>query len=324
MTTFKAMNTTFFLAGLNQENTGKIQNMIAYAEKTFSRFNPNSEISHINQRRQHWVQISPLTFALLTDAMRAYHKTQGIFNPFLGNTIQELGYDQSFETLAPTAKAALEDQLHSTPDLVPPTEDHLPSYLEFDTKACRVRLAATVSLDLGGIGKGWIAQYASNQLQLCGVKHGLIDAGGDIILWGQEPKQGVWGIGVANPFHHDKDIASLWLTGQVGIATSSIHKRQWRTSSHEQVHHIIDPRTNKASNSDLIQVTILSSHLLIAEEYAKCLLILGTKIGFPWLMKQEPQLAYIAIKKDGTILASTNINHYCLEMEVFSHVHCCH
>lgn len=324
MITFEAMNTTFLLAGLSPENNRKVQEMVYYAENTFSRFNPASEISHINQLRQQWVKISPVTFTLLKDAVCAYQETHGIFNPFLGERMEELGYDESFERLTPIVNAPCHNQLGPTTSPVANSENHLPTYLEFDQNTSMVRLAPTVALDLGGIAKGWITKHASTELQLLGVKQGLIDAGGDIVLWGQEPRQTLWGVGVANPFGADNDIASLWLEKLTSLATSSIRKRQWQTPDREMVHHILDPHTQEPANSDLCQVTVLSLDLVLAEEYAKCLLILGSKNGFPWIRKQRPELAYIAVTKDGTILTSNNLDNYCSEKEVLSHVHCCH
>jgi len=320
MPTFEAMNTGFLIAGLTPMERDKVLAFVRDAENTFSRFSATSTISTINNSKGQWVEINPLTLQLLKDSIAAYYDTDGLFNPFLGEVMHKLGYHQSFEKL--TSITALDDQTWRSrcnkPALPAPTEQ-LPLYLDFDEHNHRVRLDQAVSLDLGGIAKGWVAQQACERLQLDGVSSGLIDAGGDIILWGQEPRQKLWGVGVAHPFEKGSDIADLWLEGLTAIATSSIVKRHWKTADNYNVHHIIDPRTNEPSSSDLIQVTILARNLVVAEQYAKCLLILGSSVGVPWIATKRADLAYIAVRGDGRIVTSQNLPTYCSDLEVAAH-----
>jgi thiamine biosynthesis lipoprotein len=320
MLTFEAMNTRFLITGLTQMECSEILALVQDAENTFSRFIPTSDISNINNLKGQWVQINPQTLKLLKDSTTAYYDTDGLFNPFLGEVMHKLGYDQSFEKLTPST--ALSDQkcgLRCNKPALPAPKKHLPRYLDFDEQNHRVRLSQAALLDLGGIAKGWIAQQACDKLQLDGVSAGLIDAGGDIILWGQEPRQKLWGVGVAHPFEQGSDIADLWLEGLTAIATSSIVKRQWNNADNHSVHHIIDPRTKEPSTSDFIQVTILARNLAVAEQYAKCLLILGSSVGLPWFAKKCADLAYIAVCGDGRILTSQNLPHYCSDLEVAAH-----
>lgn len=316
---FKAMNTSFLVDGLAKADCEQTERLVRDAEAAFSRFLPASLITYLNGRRGEWVEVDPLTMKLLTDAVLAYQQTDGLFNPFLGSTLQRLGYDQSFETLQPPGSppnpgCEQPDQHSISPGETPA------SYLDFDPNNHQVRLSAAVQLDLGGIAKGWIAQYAADQFLLNGVSHGLIDAGGDIVLWGQEPVQQLWGVGVAHPFETRKVIADLWLEGLAAIATSSVMKRRWQRAACQTAHHIIDPRTQAPSQSDIIQATILARDLTTAEQFAKCLIILGSTAGLPWLQKKRPDLGYIAVRKDGAVITSSNLDKYCTELEVHAHV----
>jgi thiamine biosynthesis lipoprotein len=321
MCTFAAMNTNFSLHGLAQPECEKVKSIVRFAESAFSRFRMTSQISEINRRGGEWVKTDPLTYMLLEDAVSAFGQTDGIFHPFLGKTLQKLGYDRSFEQLEPPQQPPNTEYGRTGTGMVCPIKTPRPAYLDFDKQKGLVRLSPAVEIDLGGIAKGWIAQHACNQLRLSGVDHGLIDAGGDIVMWGKEPRQGLWGIGVAHPFEQQRDIADLWLEGLAAMATSSIVKRRWKNANNEEsVHHIIDPRTQVPARSDLIQATVLARDLTTAEQYAKCLIILGTDAGIPWLRAKGADLAYIAVRKDGKILTSDNLGRYCSELEVHSHL----
>ena len=318
MKTFAAMNTEFLLDGLSEAEAAMAQTMILDAERTFSRFREDSEVSAINRKRGNWTRVSELTFRLLEDAWQAYIATGGIFNPFLGTHLRQAGYDGSFETLSQTVPARRTEEGidRSVAPLGCPADEPL---LLFDAVNGAVLLAETSELDLGGFAKGWIAQYAAERLLWSGTQAGLIDAGGDIILWGHEPRQGVWGVEVSHPLNREDGIADLWLEGLTAMATSNIIKRSWVGPSGQRAHHILDPRTRRPVESDILQATVLTRDLAAAEQYAKSLIILGSAEGIPWLAGRNQAAAYIAVRQDGNILTSDNLSWYCKEWKVYHH-----
>ena len=318
MTSFTAMNTSFLVAELSDHDSETVKKLIVQAEQAFSRFRKDSELSIINRNKGQWVQVSPLAYRLLEDAQQAYQHTTGIFNPFLGSKLEQLGYNRSFELLPQDFPSDRNEQngCSISSDI---TGTERKPYLEFDEKTSSVRMDSGAELDLGGIAKGWIAQYAAEQCILRGAEHGLIDAGGDIVLWGKEPQQEVWGVEVAHPLQADGVIADLWLEGLTAMATSNIIKRSWVGPFGKRAHHIIDPRTGQPVRSDLVQATVLTRDLTLSEQYAKGLLVLGSEEGIPWLADCCPAAACIALRTDGTIVTGGNLDLYCTEWEVFHH-----
>ncbi len=313
---FRAMNTDFFVAGIPKEKAEEVRCEVEQAEKRFSRFNPDSEISRLTAQSGGWVSVSSPTYDLLHDAVIAFQTTEGLFNPFLGNAMQAIGYDRSFEKIrSGPAKSAMAKKQDA------PTTEPAEGKIEMNPNRQTVRLEQGIALDLGGLAKGWTAQRAADRLMAQGVVSGLIDAGGDIVLWGNEPEQGLWGIGAADPLGGLEDIAVLWCEGLTAMATSSVVKRSWQRER-ETVHHIIDPRTGEPAVSDLLQVTVLSRDLVTSEQYAKCLIVLGSMKGFSWLAERRPDIAYIAVLRDGTVHISDNIGYYAKEWEVKKHVEC--
>ena len=321
---FQAMNTDFLVDGVSEAAALSVQDRVRGAEATFNRFSPDSEISRINRMTGEWTSVSPLTFDLLTDAVEAFQVTDGIFNPFMGMALQELGYDRSFDLLqkvrartefAEGRKWAADDAWQSFETLM---GSDLP--LELDWQHHTVKLRSGVALDVGGIAKGWIAQRAADGLMAQGVASGLVDAGGDVVLWGREPRQGVWWIGVADPMGSGEDIADFWCGGLTAMATSSVVKRSWQAPGRGVVHHILDPRTGLSTQSDLLQITVLARDLSVAEQYAKCLIVLGSAVGFQWISQRQPNLAYIGVQRDGLIRTSDNLDFYAKEWEVKKHV----
>lgn len=316
---FRAMNTEFLVAGLPLALAMAVRRQVELTETKLSRFLPASELSRINRAGRDWTPVSDLTLNALAAAAAAYHRTDGIFNPFLGRCLQRAGYDCSFEMLPQVGRVT---DLASGAALADPPVigwDCGEPPLEVDAAGKQVRLAEGLSLDLGGIAKGWTAQQAADGLIAAGAGCGLIDAGGDVVVWGQDPDQGSWGIGVAHPQGRETDIADLWLTGLTAIATSSVVKRRWIVGG-LPAHHIIDPRTGLPAVSDFLQVTVLARDLTEAEQFAKCLLVLGSETGSAWLAGRRPDLAWIGVQRNGRILHGGALDHFAKEWEVRPHV----
>ncbi|GIP10935.1 hypothetical protein J1TS5_31050 [Paenibacillus macerans] len=101
---FRAMNALFFTAGLPELFRRSAMNWFIYVENKLSRFRPDSELSALNRCGGRPFAASPLLFDIISEADLHYQKTEGLFNPYLGAALCELGYSRSFETLTEPSK----------------------------------------------------------------------------------------------------------------------------------------------------------------------------------------------------------------------------
>jgi thiamine biosynthesis lipoprotein len=80
-----------------------------------------------------------------------------------------------------------------------------------------------------------------------------------------------WPVGVETPG------STLTLALSSGaIATSGRDRRHWRRGGREQ-HHLIDPRTGRPSETDLLRVTVVAKTAVAGEVRAKSLLLAGER-----------------------------------------------
>lgn len=299
MHAFRAMNTEFATIGLTPAAQAKAESWFADVERRLSRFRPDSELSALNRSTGRPFMASDLLFRALSAAARHYEETGGLFHPYLGGVLADLGYSASFETLA--ARSAGSGIEAKEPSL--PAVEGAP--LRLDTRMRSVFLQEGYAVDLGGFAKGWSAEQLAGMLRKEGIRSGAIDAGGDIAVWGA-PEAG-WEIGVANPFEPAEDLLTLVLRRPAGVATSTTMKRRWADAEGRSRHHLIDPRRLKSGESGLVQVTMIAPTLSEAEVYAKCLLLLGEADGVPWLEARRPAYAYAAVREDRTLLLSRSL-----------------
>lgn len=306
MYTFKAMNTNFLLAGLPETVSKAIHNKIWEYERVFSRFSPDSELTRINASGGSYVQVGDDLRNCLRTAIRLYHETNGIFNPFLKTELEEAGYDVSFELLADAEKKEKHCNIMTGygPD---------GGKVNFSPSG-KVALTGGRQLDLGGIAKGWSGEQCMHLARRNGCHSGLVDAGGDIAVWGNDIDGGPWLIGMANPFQPGEDAADILVRDAACVATSSVLKRSWHSDG-IKMHHIIDPRTGQPAKSDFVQLSIWSHSLSLCEAYAKYGIITG-RAGLDQLFGKRNDMAAVAFTLEGELLKYGDLDKFVLEMKV--------
>jgi thiamine biosynthesis lipoprotein len=261
-------------------------------EARFSRFLPDSELVQLNRTPGEDVPVSPDLAELVELALAAARASEGTFDPTVIDALEAAGYDRSIDLIRTNGT--------HPPQWVAARPDRW-KHVVVDTTAGTIRLPAGVRLDLGGIGKGWAADRAGALLQPFGA--GMVSAGGDIRAWGDQPGlqpgQG-WLVALDHPEQPGKDLA--WLRVRDGaVATSSITARRWAGG-----HHMINPRTARPANTDLLSVTATAPTVVRAEVAAKVALILGRAAGLDWLVTQ-PGVEAVLIDDAGALFGTAGI-----------------
>ena len=268
-------------------------------EQCLSRFRPDSELSLLNASAAQATPVSMDLWEVVQAALHAASATEGLVTPTLLPALEAAGYDRTFEQIG-------------AGDLRPPVTDwrgansYSPPEPVADWRSIRAShrgrallLPAGTRLDLGGIAKGWAADKAARRLRACGPA--LVDAGGDIAVSGPRADGQPWPIAIGNPLHPDKHLAVLAVAGG-GVATSGRDYRRWR-SGDEWRHHILDPRTGRPAQTDVLSATVVARSAVEAETAAKAALILGSEAGMAWL-ETRPSCAGLLVLEDGEMSSS--------------------
>lgn len=265
-------------------------------ECRLSRFREDSELSKLNRSEGREVQVSPVLWEVLQLALHAARSSDGLVSPTVLDALVVAGYDRTFE--------ALQSSGSPTPHPAP-TPGASWRTVTLDEYVRAVCLQPGVRLDLGGVAKGWAADRAACRL----AEHGpaLIDAGGDIAVSGPMADGSRWPIGVADPHDLGGQIATLALDGGA-VATSGRDYRRWERDG-EARHHIIDPRTGRPAETDVLSATIVAPTAREGEVAAKVALILGSDEGLDWI-EARPTLAALLVLDDGTLICSSRLRNY--------------
>ena len=98
-----------------------------------------------------------------------------------------------------------------------------------------------MELDFGGFGKEYAADRAATLLQENGVRHGMVNLGGDIRLIGPRVGGQPWMLGIQDPRAEDRLLAQLSLRSGA-LATSGDYERYFERDGVRYC-HVLDPRT---------------------------------------------------------------------------------
>lgn len=137
-----------------------------------------------------------------------------------------------------------------------------------------------MSLDLGGVAKGYATQKAAQVLREKGVSGAIINAGGNVVTFGSKNSGNSWKVGIQDPRDTSRLIGVLSLNGKAAV-TSGDYQRYFEESE-KQYHHLLDPGTGMPANQ-LISVTVVCDDAAKADVLSTALFVLGTEKGFEFL-----------------------------------------
>ncbi|MBV5302774.1 MAG: FAD:protein FMN transferase [Chlorobium sp.] len=196
-------------------------------EYKYSRYQKQSIVSRINAAAgRDFVEYDNETAVLIQYADTLYKKSDALFDITSG--VLRHAWDFSKGNLPEPAK--LSEQLP------------LVGWQQVERQNNAIRLPACgMEIDFGGFGKEYAADRAAAILHNKGVKHGYVNLAGDIMLVGPKPDGTPWVIGIQDPRHKERIIASIPLyTG--ALTTSGDYERYFEVDE-KRYCHIIHPRS---------------------------------------------------------------------------------
>ncbi len=198
-------------------------------EAKYSRYRDDSVTSAINRAAGGApVAIDAETAALLRYADRCHALSGGAFDVTSG--VLRRAWD--FRRSPPSLPSA--DALAAAVDLVGWGD------VEWSDREVRL-LRAGMQIDFGGIGKEYAADRAAGICGDRGVRHGLVNLGGDIRAIGPQPDGSPWRVGIQHPRLRGAVVGGFDLT-EGALATSGDYERFIEVDGRRYC-HILDARS---------------------------------------------------------------------------------
>lgn len=132
-----------------------------------------------------------------------------------------------------------------------------------------LRIPSGMELDWGGIAKGFGIDLAAEALIEMGIRHGFVNAGGDLYCWGYNPDGRPWQIGIQHP--RKSGLSAVLSLSDVGAATTGDYQRCFIQDG-IRYHHVLDPQTGYPSQGKQ-SVTVVGPEALFCDALSTALFV---------------------------------------------------
>ena len=248
-------------------------------EKLLSAFSEESELNTINRSAGiKPVKVSAEIFKLIDRSLQISELTYGAF-------------DITYYTATTTTdhKNTLNHTVVNHRDVV------------LDAVATTVFLKEKgMRIGFGANSKGYAADRAKYALQMEGVSHGVINAGGDLLTWGLQPDMEPWTVATADPNQKDQPFADMNISN-MALATS-INTDRYATIHDKKLSTI----KNGFAVSEIKSVSILSPTAEFADAMATPVMTIGVNAGI-YLINQLNQIGCVIIDDHNRVYPSKGL-----------------
>ena len=202
---------------------------------------------------------------------------------------------------------------------VPPTQDEINAVLDLvgynslslDGNTLYLQRKGS-GVDFGSAGKGAAGDIVAEKLRENGITSGIINLGGNVRVFGENPKnqEGKFVVGIKDPFGKSSIIGTVRVK-DTNVITSGAYERFF-IYENERYHHLLDPKTGYPANNGLESVTVICSDGAFADMLSTALYVAGfesAKNMLDTLGSMYPDLAAVFVFEDGSV-SSFNTDMY--------------
>jgi thiamine biosynthesis lipoprotein len=247
------------------------RSLLAWHER-FTRFEPDSELSLLNEDARAEVPASELLVRLAAAVRTAGELSGGLVDATLAEEIEIAGYGEDLgEPLSPALALALAPPRRAARPAAATGRPERWREVEGDAAAGVVRRPPGLRIDGGGLAKGIFADVLAERL--AGHAAFAVDCSGDLAVGGAG--------GLTREIHVECPLSGRALhTFELidgCVATSGITRRSWLGGDGRPAHHLLDPATGAPAFTGIVQATALAPSALEAEIRAKAALLAGPR-----------------------------------------------
>ncbi len=254
-TSFFSMDTIVEL-NLNVKDKKELQRIVSSVKEEFFRIERKfsteyrkSIVYKINHRKSKKVKVDKETELLIENALTISKLTGGRFDVTVEPLVRVYGFYSKHYRV--------------------PGEDEIKTILK-KVSYKNIKKISTgvyefdngVRIDLGGIAKGYAVDKAYEILIKMGIKDFLINAGGEIRVYGKNKKGKLWRIGIKNPRGYG--IVKVFKIRNSSIATSGDYERFFIKDG-VRYYHIVSPFDGRPWRKGWESISIISKDCIIAD-----------------------------------------------------------
>ncbi|NJM94702.1 MAG: FAD:protein FMN transferase [Cytophagales bacterium] len=242
----------------------EIDTLLQGFNQCLSTYVPDSELSQFN-RLGNWTFESPYFYPVLHKSQEVYQASSGAFDPTVMPLVKAWGFGPGEAQELDSARV-----------------DSLLAFvgwekISFDSLKLRA-LHPGVQLDFSAIAKGYGCDVVADYLKAKGVRHLMVEIGGEVVCQGLNAENNTWRIGIDHPetYLSAKPMAATLTLADKAVATSGNY-RNYVDKGGQRLAHTINPKTGYAIPSNLLSATVVATDCITADAWATALMVMGAR-----------------------------------------------
>lgn len=160
------------------------------------------------------------------------------------------------------------------------------------------------SLDFGGIAKGYAGDRLKQIAKKNDIKSAILSLGGNVVAIGSNIDGTAWKVGIADPKNPNECLGYVCVCDK-SVVTSGCYQRFFEYDD-KIYHHIIDSKTGRPADSDLISVTIIADDSILADSLSTACFVLGKEKAIELYHSGKFNFEAVLIETDGNIIYTEN------------------
>lgn len=287
-------------AGVRSNLGEQMQHELDGINAEMSHWEPGSVLGRYNRAPAgSWHALPPRLLEVMGYVLEVAADSGGAYDPFAGALVNLWGfgptgrYDEAgFRAPTPEAvRSALAQRAQAHPAL--------------DLAGARLLQPGGVQLDLSGSAKGYAVDRLAWCLERHGVRHYLVEIGGELRGAGMKPDGQPWWVELES-VPGSGAVASVPTVAALhglAVATSGDYRRHF-TLGDTEVSHTIDPRSGAPIANDVASATVLHPSCMAADALSTAITVLGGEAGLAFA-EERGLAARLLLRRAGRLTELT-------------------
>lgn len=291
-----------------------IQEVLDQIVKEMSHWRDDSHLCRFNQAEPgSWLRLPEDFFTVLSYALSVAEESGGAYDPAAGALVNLWGfgahrrYDEAGFT--PPNDAAIQATRASAADW---------RRVGLDMAARRAYQPGNVTLDLSSVAKGYGVDKLAQYLERQGIRHYLVEVGGELRGAGMKPDGQPWWVTMERPPElAERNTAQHAVTPLIAlhglaVATAGDYRRYFEQHEacdgqhaggcgRKRYAHTIDPRTGYPVRHGIASVTVVHASCMAADALSTALTVLGLEQGLRFA-EEKGLAAHFLLRQNDTFV----------------------
>jgi len=270
-------------------NSKKLQERVdaelVHINKLMSTYDPSSELSTLNQSKTtEPYPLSAETLLVIEEALRIGELSNQYLDITVGPLVNLWGF-------GPQAR----------PEVIPTDSDIESARARVGIDKLSVsgnslsRAHPDMYVDLSTVAKGYGVDQVAEIVESFGIDNYLVEIGGEMRVAGVKQNGQGWRIAIEKPVTMERAIQEIITVGNNAVATSGDYRNYYEEDG-VRYSHLIDPKTGKPIQHNLVSVTVVHPSCLTADGYSTAIAVMGKDAGLA--MALENDLAVLLITRE--------------------------